>query len=281
MQRQVVTAGGLAAASANNIVLTQTATQAGKYNLTGSLGSSTFQGTAAISGNVMTVGAVASGAVFIGMEVTGLGVSVGTIVTGLRTGTGGTGTYIVSPEQTFSSATVYGGMVATLDVARQVLITAAANETGKVFTVTGTDISGNPQSETLAGPNVSTVATGLNYKTVTSVSIGAAAVGAITVGTNGVSASRWVRLDEWAPSSVGVQCTVSGTVNYTVQTTFDNDSVTPLATTWVSSADTNVVGATATKQSYFTYAPVYARVLINSGTGTVTATFVQNSVVPK
>ena len=105
---------------------------------------------------------------------------------------------------------------------------------------------------------------------------------AVTVGTNGVAASPWVRLDDWNSNYVTVQCVVSGTVDYTVQQTLDDPNslsnpVAPQSVTWSSSADTGVVGATATKMSGFQYAPCFARVLLNSGSGSVTATFLQSA----
>lgn len=103
--------------------------------------------------------------------------------------------------------------------------------------------------------------------------------------SGGVKYSDWVRFDDFAPSNISIQCTVSGTVNYTVQTTLDdpNSATNPVATgsvTWVDSSDSAVVAATATKQSNFLFAPVYARVKLNSGTGSVTATFLQSSNGP-
>ena len=52
----------------------------------------------------------------------------------------------------------------------------------------------------------------------------------VTVGPNaaGSTSSQWVRFDEWAPgSTVTVQVDVSGTVNYTVQTTLDDPAGAP------------------------------------------------------
>lgn len=102
----------------------------------------------------------------------------------------------------------------------------------------------------------------------------------------GVKYSRLVRLDEWSPGQVGIQLTVSGTVNYTLQQTMDDPNspfnpVPEASMTWVNSADTNVVGATATKQTNYQFVPLFCRVVLNSGSGSVTATFVQASVVPK
>jgi hypothetical protein len=110
----------------------------------------------------------------------------------------------------------------------------------------------------------------------------------VTVGPNSASFpaySGWVRFDDYAPGLVSIQCTVSGTVNYTVETTMDdpNSPTNPVAaasTTWLPSTDTNVVGATASKTSFFQYAPIFARVSLASGSGSVTATFLQSSNGP-
>lgn len=55
---------------------------------------------------VLTVTAVGSGALIVGETISGSGVTAGTIITGFGTGTGGAGTYYVSPSQTASSTTI-------------------------------------------------------------------------------------------------------------------------------------------------------------------------------
>jgi hypothetical protein len=58
--------------------------------------------------STMTVTAVARGAIHVGETIQGAGIALGTIVTALGTGTGGVGTYILSPvAQTISSETMY------------------------------------------------------------------------------------------------------------------------------------------------------------------------------
>jgi len=187
---------------------------------------------------------------------------------------------------TLNGALVVAG-VAVMDNPRRVLITPAGSESAKTFTITGIGANGNTVSEVLAGVNnPATAQSVLDYKTVTSITISAAAAGAITVGTSGVGGSKWVVFDAFAPSLISLQCNVTGTINYTVQTTLNDpyDPITPVApasVVWVNSSDTAVVGATATQQSNFMFAPVYARILINSGAGSVAATFLQSSNGPK
>jgi hypothetical protein len=185
---------------------------------------------------------------------------------------------------TLNGALVSGG-VAQLGAPRRVLITTTANETGVTFTVTGTNRAGDVLSEDLAGVNNTTTYTALDFFTVTSVVNSAALAGNVTIGTNGVGGSEWVFLDLWALANVALQCTVTGTVNYTVQSTLDDpnsstNSVAAEDVTWVSSSDTAVVSATATKQSNFLFVPAYIRVLLNSGSGSVVMTVNQSGSVP-
>ena len=62
--------------------------------------------TVTASGGTLTVSAVGSGAIALGDVLSGSGVTAGTFVTGFLTGTGGTGTYLVSVGQTASSTTI-------------------------------------------------------------------------------------------------------------------------------------------------------------------------------
>ena len=86
--------------------------------------------TAAIAGTTMTVSAVASGALAVGQPLTGANVTAGTIITALGTGTGGVGTYTVSPTQTAASAAVTSA--GAQETTWSVETTAAAGELAKI-----------------------------------------------------------------------------------------------------------------------------------------------------
>ncbi len=88
--------------------------------------------TGSISGTTLTVSAVTSGALRVGLTITGTGVTSGTTITALGTGTGGTGTYTVSISQTVSSTTIRAGNNRTISF---------PNATGTVALVAGS--SGN------------------------------------------------------------------------------------------------------------------------------------------
>jgi hypothetical protein len=113
---------------------------------------------------------------------------------------------------------------------------------------------------------------------------------AITVSVSDASVdvqySRPVRFDDFAPSNISIQCNVTGTANYTIESSLDdpNDPFNPVpltSMTWIPTSDTAGVGATTSLQSNFLFAPRYARIKLNSGDGSVTATFLQNSNGPK
>ena len=173
------------------------------------------------------------------------------------------------------------GGIATLDNPRRVLITTA--DTTHTFTVTGTTPTGSVISE-VVGPITTSAQTTQDFKTVTSIVINAAATAAVTVGTNGVAATPWVRLDEWADPHTSIQCNASGTVNYTVQ--FSNDDpndptnpVLPNAMTWINTNDPNGVGAVASILTNLVFTSRYVRTVLNSGTGSVVMTVIQSNVV--
>lgn len=173
--------------------------------------------------------------------------------------------------------------VAILDTPRRVLLSFGNELSARTVVLAGTNWSGQTISETLAvaSGSPSTIASVLDYATVTSaISGGGQWSAAASIGTNGIAGSPWVQLDEWAFPQVAVQCDVVGTVSYTVQATLDDpnsltDPVLPSAVVWINSSDANAVNATTSIQTNFAYAPKWVRILLNSGTGSVSATFTQ------
>jgi hypothetical protein len=64
-----------------------------------------FSGTGQIDGTTLTIANVTGGALYIGATITGTGVTAETRVTDFLTGSGGVGTYIVTPSQTVAPGT--------------------------------------------------------------------------------------------------------------------------------------------------------------------------------
>jgi len=103
--------GAFTTLSANNGTLTASAPV---LDLSQTWNSGTAVFTGSTSGTTLTVTAVSSGTIQVGMGLTSSGtLSTGTIITALGTGTGGTGTYTINQSQNRSSATLTGTHVFT------------------------------------------------------------------------------------------------------------------------------------------------------------------------
>lgn len=179
---------------------------------------------------------------------------------------------------TLNGSTVSGG-VAILDTQRQVLITQAADESGHTFTVYGTDDNGVAISEAVAGSAGASVHTTLSFKAVTRVAISAAATGAVQVGTNGVGMTPW-QIVNWdiSPVNIGLATVVMGTVNYTVQYTYEDPSGTypnPSGLAPTPFTITALAAKTATLDSNIVVPVAAVQLQINSGTGSVTLVILQ------
>ncbi len=183
---------------------------------------------------------------------------------------------------TLNGAAVTGG-VAVLDTQRRVLFTPGGSDSGVNYLIKGTDDSGQVIGETVAGVNSgSTVATLLDYKTVTSIK-GSASVGnGMTVGTNGVGATPWFEM-HWpheGPFNVeAVGIVVAGTtVNWGYQYTYDNP--------WKPSAGAPAIPQALAHSTLNNQAgtldgpindPVFAvRLIVNSGTDAVRGVIMQS-----
>ena len=89
-----------------------------------------------------------------------------------------------SGSMTLNGALV-SNFVAHLPSQRQVLIYSSGNDSGVTFTIIGRDGVGASVSETITGPNITTVYTAKTFFIVTSVSISGAGTGSIEVGCVG------------------------------------------------------------------------------------------------
>lgn len=179
-------------------------------------------------------------------------------------------------DLTITGALASGG-VATFDARRRVLVTTASDESGKTLTIYGTDkvtAGGNPIYETMTGPNATTGYTTRDFGTVTRVAVSAAFTGAVKVGTNGIGSTQWFLPDFYlTPLNLSIGVVVTGSVNYTVQYTYDNYwTLTPgltqatVPTTW---NDPTLAAVTTTGDTTYTNPITGWRVLINSGTGSL------------
>lgn len=173
-----------------------------------------------------------------------------------------------------NGAAVSGG-VATLDAPRRVLITSGTSDAAITFTVTGTGRSGGALSETVQGGTA--VATTQDFKTVTGITHTGSVAGTLTVGTSGAASSEWVMLNMSAPvmCPIGVAAVVTGTINYTVEYTYDDPNklapgVNP-AVYSITSGPLTAKTANAEAGNTFSFPVAALRLTQNSGTAPTTA----------
>lgn len=120
---------------------------------------------------------------------------------------------------TLTSSTV------TLDVARHVSVTSAADETSRTFTVTGTDRNGITISEAITGLDTDEAKGTKNFLTVTSVTTDDDTAGAITVGTADELETAWVPANRYGGDfNIGFGCRriTSPDFSYDLEVTMEN-----------------------------------------------------------
>jgi len=174
------------------------------------------------------------------------------------------------------------GGVATLDsggAARRVIITSAADDHLITFTIKGTDRYGRPQSEVVQGANTPTVVQSVkDYQTVTSIVPSGNTAGNVSAGTDGVGSSAPMIAD-WVPNGNLIACSTlvgATAVNYTIQEALDDLSpawdLTANNPNWAN--DPNFTSQTNSLAGQLAGPFTMIRILINSGTGSITAKFV-------
>ncbi len=274
-----VTNAGTPTAIAN----AQGATVAGQLLLAptppGGAYSQSFQGTGSVAGDLLTITASTIGALTVGARLMANGLPANCVVTGIDPDT--PNTWIINPPAPAPLATrqVRANVVSTLDVPREVQI-VTTEAAGNSFTVYGTNEDGQAIQETLA-TNGGNLTTSLNFATVTQVTIAAPAVANVSVGTTTQAESRWINFDHWALGTISKQVVVQGAATYTIQITNDDpmsptNPVPPDLVTWANDPDATFVGASTNLFGYWSFTPLWARVLLTAGAGSVTATFVQS-----
>lgn len=177
----------------------------------------------------------------------------------------------ISLSQTPAAAFLLNGTTAgVLDAARQVLITTGGSEAGKTATIIGLGPTGLKLQEVVTLPSsATTVASALSYKSVTSITVSAALGAAATVGTNGLATSDPINMNDFGLGPVSIQVDVSGTINYTVQST--NDDLLALAAAgnlgtaiWID--DATLASKSTSLQTTLTAKPAWLRLKVNSQT---------------
>lgn len=145
-----------------------------------------------------------------------------TMATADRNGICAAQTPVGAGNFTIDGALATGG-VATMDVPRHVSFYSDGDESGDTYTITGTDRYGKALTETVTGPNTTTVYSTKNFKTITQVATSGAGTGNIEVGSGNQLESQLIPIDSYA-EKISVACTlsVSASLTYNIYHTLSN-----------------------------------------------------------
>lgn len=192
----------------------------------------------------------------------------------------------IAASQTPSSAgdltLTAGALAGTVpQQARRILFTPAGAEAGNgtVWTVYGTNATGNVISESVAGvDNPTTAYTQQDFRTVTRIAVNKAQAGAVTVGTNGVASTPWFSVNTMTtPINIGCGVVVSGTINFTVEVTYDDFTSTAIPTAFPVTALATKTGNTDAAITTPCRGVRLTQNSFSSG-GTAQATFIQAGI---
>lgn len=168
-------------------------------------------------------------------------------------------------------------------VQRRVSITSVGNDSGRIFTIIGTNSDGTEIGEQLAGGNAGAVQSARDYREVSRISVDGATAATVSAGTNSVGATPWIVLDRHRdPFAIGFGVTVVGTVTYQPQHTFDNvlarNAPPPDVFTNDGTPFNPAPGASDSQDGNIAFPVGAFRVQINSGTGTLRIRVIQAGI---
>jgi len=166
---------------------------------------------------------------------------------------------------------------------RRVLITSTSSSETAVITITGTNSSGNiiTETDTFSGSST-TLQSNNDFVTVSSIVPTGTIVGSLAAGTSGVGSSAWYYWSYKSDSPMNLSFAVevvSGTVNYTVQYTYDDPNRLANGLTYpIPFNVATMIAQTTTMDSTISTPVLCTRILINSGTGEVRCRFMQAGI---
>ena len=169
------------------------------------------------------------------------------------------------------------GGVATLTVPAYLTIFNEKSATVS-FAVTGTRPGGGTQTETIAFTASGTVTGSLSFATVTEITASAPTSATISVGNAITGYTDWIPLDIYTPNQVtNISAKTSGTVNYSVEYTNEDPFDRSIQQLAVPHPNASLTAATGDETQFTTTLMRAIRLKINSGSGSVRFTCVQQS----
>jgi hypothetical protein len=146
------------------------------------------------------------------------------------------------------------------------------------FVVTGTRPGGGTQTESIAISASGTVTGSLSFATVTEITASAPTSATISVGNAVPGYTDWIPLDIYTPNQVtNISNKVSGTVNYSVEYTNEDPFDRSIQQLAVAHPNASLTAASGDETQFTTTLMRAVRLKINSGSGSVRFTCVQQS----
>jgi len=166
----------------------------------------------------------------------------------------------------------------TSGAARILLLTTGEDDSAVNYVIIGTDADNNTITETGLLPNHTTAASSKAYKTVTSFHVDAAIGANMSVGTRGTTLtgnSKTIPLEFYSRTGATVAVEVTGTINFSIQETFDDvlgsstanavwfapSALASKAANTVASLDIGATGCNVSINTYSTGATLTARII--------------------
>jgi hypothetical protein len=150
-----------------------------------------------------------------------------------------------------------------------ILNNSATDHSGKTATIVGLDADGKDQSEVLSLPAGSATVYSAKYYSLVTTVTPSATIGADTmdIGTSGFFASKTFVLTTDKTASIGFDL-VSGTINYTAQCTYNNNSDTPYIWQNLSKSGQEFFEDTVSDNAFLLSPPNAIRFITNSFSST-------------
>lgn len=164
---------------------------------------------------------------------------------------------------TLDGALASGGVIPDLSLGYIISITSAGNISARTFTVTGFDQDNKAQTESITGPNATTVVSTKFWRRITTIAIDAAAGSALTVGTANTTLSARTptyAIDIYEPNT-SIAVDISGTINYDVKKAFERWTASDITPNWVAGG---LTGQTADGNTAYTGSTALVAGFINS-----------------
>jgi len=169
--------------------------------------------------------------------------------------------------------------VATMDVPRHISIASDGNDSGRTFTITGTDRDGKALTEEITGPNGTTVKSKRNFKTITTVNIDDDSAGALLVGSADELESQWIPLDS-RKKKISFFNTLSSGASLSYQLKYTGDDVFVSTFTEYGATKHNATGVLTTDNAIASDSPITAACIAITGysSGTLTTRIVTSDI---